>query len=45
MEKGVIKNVSRGESYAVKPFPAQLRVILSEGGLVNYVKKHGKLPW
>jgi 3-isopropylmalate/(R)-2-methylmalate dehydratase small subunit len=45
LEKGVIRNISKGESYAVKPFPAQLRVILTEGGLVNYVKKHGKLPW
>jgi 3-isopropylmalate/(R)-2-methylmalate dehydratase small subunit len=43
--KGVVRNVSKGESYAIKPFPPQLRVILSEGGLVNYVKKHEKLPW
>jgi 3-isopropylmalate/(R)-2-methylmalate dehydratase small subunit len=45
LAKGVVRNVSKGESYAVKPFPPQLRVILSEGGLVSYVKKHGKLPW
>jgi len=45
LSKGVVRNISKGESYAVKPFPPQLRVILSEGGLVSYVKKHGKLPW
>lgn len=45
LAKGVVKNVSKGESYAVKPLPTQLRVILSEGGLVGYVKKHGNLPW
>ena len=45
LAKGTVKNVSKGESYAVKPLPPQLRVILSEGGLVSYVKKHGKLPW
>jgi 3-isopropylmalate/(R)-2-methylmalate dehydratase small subunit len=45
LAKGVVRNISKGESYAVKPFPPQLRVILSEGGLVSYVKKHGKLPW
>jgi len=45
LAKGVVRNVSKGESYVVKPFPPQLRVILSEGGLVSYVKKHGKLPW
>jgi 3-isopropylmalate/(R)-2-methylmalate dehydratase small subunit len=43
--KGTVKNISKGESYAVKPLPPQLREILSEGGLVSYVKKHGKLPW
>jgi len=45
LAKGIMKNGSKGESYAVKPLPPQLRVILSEGGLVSYVKKHGKLPW
>jgi 3-isopropylmalate/(R)-2-methylmalate dehydratase small subunit len=45
LAKGVVRNISKGESYAVKPFPPQLRVILFEGGLVSYVKKHGKLPW
>jgi 3-isopropylmalate/(R)-2-methylmalate dehydratase small subunit len=45
LAKGIVNNVSKGESYAVKPLPPQLRVILSEGGLVSYVKKHGKLPW
>jgi 3-isopropylmalate/(R)-2-methylmalate dehydratase small subunit len=43
--KGTVKNISKGESYDVKPLPPQLREILSEGGLVSYVKKHGKLPW
>ena len=45
LAKGVVNNISRGEFYAVKPLPPQLRVILSEGGLISYVKKHGKLPW
>jgi 3-isopropylmalate/(R)-2-methylmalate dehydratase small subunit len=45
LAKGIVKNVSKGESYAVKPLPLHLREILSEGGLVSYVKKYGKLPW
>jgi 3-isopropylmalate/(R)-2-methylmalate dehydratase small subunit len=45
LAKGVVRNFSKGESYTVMPFPPQMRVILSEGGLVNYVKKHRKLPW
>jgi len=45
LSKGVVRNMSSGESYVVKPLPPQLQVILDEGGLVCYVKKHGKLPW
>jgi 3-isopropylmalate/(R)-2-methylmalate dehydratase small subunit len=45
LAKGIVKNVSKGESYAVKPLPSHLREILSEGGLVSYAKKYGKLPW
>jgi len=43
--KGYIKNISKERVYKVKPIPQELWNILSEGGLVNYVKKHGKLPW
>jgi 3-isopropylmalate/(R)-2-methylmalate dehydratase small subunit len=45
LAKGILKNVSEGESYAVKPLPLHLREILSESGLVSYVKKYGRLPW
>ncbi|MBS7656736.1 MAG: 3-isopropylmalate dehydratase small subunit [Candidatus Bathyarchaeia archaeon] len=45
LSKGVVRNISCGESYVVKPLPPQLQLILDEGGLVSYVKKHGKLPW
>lgn len=42
---GTIKNVTKGEVYMVKPIPPSLLEILVEGGLVSYVKKHGRLPW
>lgn len=42
---GSIKNITKGEIYNVKPIPSSLLEILAEGGLVSYVKKHGKLPW
>jgi len=45
LQKGYVKNLSRGKIYRVKPLPSELWEILSEGGLVNYVKKHGRLPW
>ncbi len=43
--KGCIKNISKESFYKMKPIPQELWNILSEGGLVNYAKKHGKLPW
>ena len=43
--EGYIKNLTRSEIYSIKPIPPALLEILAEGGLVNYVRKHGKLPW
>jgi 3-isopropylmalate/(R)-2-methylmalate dehydratase small subunit len=43
--KGYITNLAKRETYHIKSIPLQLWKILSEGGLVNYVKKKGKLPW
>jgi len=45
MTKGYVKNLSKGTLHSIKPVPPELWEILSEGGLVSYVKKHGKLPW
>jgi len=45
LQEGYVKNITRGKVYKVKPLPSELWEILSEGGLVNYVKKHGRLPW
>ena len=43
--KGLVRNHTRDEEYEVKPVPPGLWKVLSEGGLVNYVNKHGRLPW
>jgi 3-isopropylmalate/(R)-2-methylmalate dehydratase small subunit len=45
LQEGYVRNVTRGRIYGTKPLPRELWEILSEGGLVSYVKKHGKLPW
>ena len=45
LAKGRIENHTKNQVYAVKPVPPELWKILSEGGLVEYVKKHGSLPW
>ena len=43
--EGYVRNREKDKVYVVKPFPPELWRILSEGGLVSYVKKHGGLPW
>jgi len=45
LSDGYIKNLTRNEIYSIKPIPPALLEILVSGGLVNYVKKYGKLPW
>lgn len=38
-ESGVIRNVTRGESYRATPFPAFIQDIIDAGGLMNTVNK------
>ena len=45
LEAGVMKNLTKEGIYRVKSFPTELWQILSEGGLVQYVKRHRRLPW
>lgn len=45
LSEGFVRNLTRKKIYQGKPMPTALRETLSEGGLVKYVKKHGKLPW
>lgn len=45
LAKGRIENLTKNETYEFKPIPQALLEILLEGGLVNYVKKYGRLPW
>ncbi len=40
-EKGLIFNLSKGETYQFKPPPKVFMEILREGGLVPYLRKHG----
>jgi len=45
LERGLIKNLTQKKEYPIKPIHPAVWQILQNGGLVNYVKKHGKLPW
>jgi len=43
LEKGVLTNVTRGFERTFPPLPAVMQTILTDGGLVDHVKKHGDL--
>ncbi|MEM1581800.1 MAG: 3-isopropylmalate dehydratase small subunit [candidate division WOR-3 bacterium] len=45
LTEGYVKNLTRNEVYNIKPMPSALLEILINDGLVNYVKRYGKLPW
>ncbi|MBI4979516.1 MAG: 3-isopropylmalate dehydratase small subunit [Spirochaetes bacterium] len=38
-EKGVIRNITKNQSYTVKPFPPFMQELISAGGLMNYARK------
>ncbi|MDD5155399.1 MAG: 3-isopropylmalate dehydratase small subunit [Candidatus Omnitrophica bacterium] len=39
LSAGSVKNLTRNKNYATQPFPGFLQDIVTEGGLINYVKK------
>jgi 3-isopropylmalate/(R)-2-methylmalate dehydratase small subunit len=43
LDKGIVRNVTRNEDLSIKPLPAIMQEFLKEGGVVNYIKKHGEL--
>jgi len=43
LKKGIIKNITRNTTAGFEPLPQIMIDILSSGGLVEYIKKHGKL--
>jgi len=38
-EKGVVENVTKGETYSFKPIPDFMQELIDAGGLINYAKK------
>lgn len=45
LEKGYIRNVSKGVEEKVIPLPSEVRAILLAGGIAEYIRKHGVPPW
>jgi 3-isopropylmalate/(R)-2-methylmalate dehydratase small subunit len=43
LSTGLIRNLTKEEEYEAKPMPEVMINILQEGGLVNFVRKHGDL--
>ncbi len=43
IEKGIVKNLTKGDELMVTPFPKVMLAILKEGGLLSYVEKKGDL--
>ncbi len=39
LASGIIKNLTKKENYKTEPFPKFLQEIVTEGGLINWVKK------
>ncbi len=41
LDKGLVRNLSSGESVTTQPLPGVMKRILEEGGLVDHLIKHG----
>jgi len=44
LEKGIIKDLSKNIEIKIKPLPKTMLEILKAGGIVEYIKKYGRLP-
>jgi len=44
LEEGVIKDLTKETEIKTAPMPEIMLLILKEGGLLPYIKKHGDLP-
>lgn len=41
LEKGVVRNLTKNETYSANPLPPFMLEILKDGGLVKHFQKHG----
>jgi len=41
LKQGLVRNITTGKTYQATPLPEVMFNILSEGGLVQYLQKHG----
>jgi 3-isopropylmalate/(R)-2-methylmalate dehydratase small subunit len=43
LDKGLVTNITRSTTLKIKPLPPFMQEFLNEGGVINYIKKHGEL--
>lgn len=43
LDRGRVYNSTKKSELSIKPLPAFMQELLKEGGVVNYLKKHGEL--
>ncbi|MCX5693942.1 MAG: 3-isopropylmalate dehydratase small subunit [Candidatus Omnitrophica bacterium] len=43
LDEGVVKNLTKGIDLKIKPLPKFMQDLLTQGGIINYYKKHGEL--
>jgi 3-isopropylmalate/(R)-2-methylmalate dehydratase small subunit len=43
LDKGCVKNLTKGMDLEIKPLPKFMQDILREGGIMNYYRKYGEL--
>jgi len=41
LDKGIIKNVTKGKEFQAEPFPPFMRKIMDSGGLIGYISNEG----
>ncbi|PIQ84889.1 MAG: 3-isopropylmalate dehydratase [Candidatus Omnitrophica bacterium CG11_big_fil_rev_8_21_14_0_20_43_6] len=45
LNKGLVKNLTKGIDLEIKPLPKFMQDLLAEGGIINYYKKYGELKF
>lgn len=45
LARGIVTNLSKGIKEKIKPYPKGILKIITEGGIISYIRKYGDLPW
>lgn len=43
LDNGIVKNLTKNQELTIKALPNFMQEFLNEGGVINYIKKHGEL--